>query len=163
MHKSGYFLIVGIIFSASIFLLQRFKLNQTDGFNPKPYEEPVIFYYEEHVTNWFPIFNLSTRCPNSCFFTKDTEYYNRSSAVIFFRTLRKPPPPKFEHQTWIFFTFESPNRTKIPKSSSQWGKHLDKFDWLMSYRPYSDIYIAIRINISEWCILFYIVYTEISV
>lgn len=102
-------------------------------------EPPVILYYEQHVTNWFPVFNLSGTCPDYCIFTNDLRLYRKSKVVIFFRTLRKSPPVKLKDQIWLYLTFESPLRTRTPQI--RWKDSIKHFDGIMSYRPNSEVLV----------------------
>ncbi|CAG2214580.1 FUT-1 [Mytilus edulis] len=99
---------------------------------------PTIFMYEKHHLDWFTAFNITDKCFTKCLFTSNSKFYNMSKVVIFFRTLRKPPPEKLAGQIWVYFTNESP-KYMFPPPNIAWEKSMSKFDWVMSYRPGSDI------------------------
>ncbi|XP_052078364.1 alpha-(1,3)-fucosyltransferase C-like [Mytilus californianus] len=101
---------------------------------------PTIFMYEKHPLDWFTAFNIKDKGCTTCLFTSDSKFYNMSKVVIFFRTLIKPPPEKLAGQIWVYFTNESPTYMVSPTNIA-WTKSMSKFDWVMSYRPGSDIIV----------------------
>lgn len=97
----------------------------------------IILSYILHPRGWFLPFGVDKDCPHRCMFTNDTSLYKSSKAVIFFRTLAKRPPQKMPDQKWIYFTNEPPNQ--VHSMRGIWKKASSKIDWLLSYRPSSDI------------------------
>jgi hypothetical protein len=107
--------------------------------NDKDGDVPIILFYEQHPLYWFSPFDLRGSCTDHCIFTNNTRLLNKSNAVILFRSLRKPPPRKLTNQKWIYFTNESPAHIGPILTNTAWKRVAAKFDWLMSYRPRSDI------------------------
>lgn len=134
---------VAIIGSVSFYLLLQQHLYRSlyKESSNKNAKHPVILYYEQHPEQFFTTFNLSGICPYYCIFTGNRSLYNNSKAVIFFRTLSTIPPKKGENQLWIYFTFEPPTQIWLPKKGNPWQKSLNMFDWIMSYRPNSEILV----------------------
>lgn len=125
-------IIISLIYIAYLRIQMNFRFRKSD----KP---PVILFYELHRERWFHPFNLSGVCPDYCVFTENKSFYNESQAVIFFRTLKVPPPIKIVNQKWIYLTFEPP--IKQHNTRKPWIEQLESFDWLMSYERNADLYV----------------------
>ncbi|XP_052077328.1 glycoprotein 3-alpha-L-fucosyltransferase A-like [Mytilus californianus] len=82
--------------------------------------------------------NFLRKCVfDNCKISFDRSLLRYSDAVIFFyKEITFKPPTKFPNQTWILTNFEAPNF----KSPERYIK-LFKFDWTMSYRQDSDVYV----------------------
>lgn len=87
--------------------------------------------------NYYKIDFLKKCVFHNCKISFDRSLLRYSDAVIFFyKEITFKPPYKFPNQTWILTNFEAPNF----KSPGKYIKYFE-FDWTMSYRQDSDVYV----------------------
>src|SRR6201996_3221739 len=138
------FLLLVMIISLVIY----FKLiSQSENIQISRFDQNInIVLWTKWFSNEWPTYK-PTECEyNNCVFTRNREEVQTSDAILFhWRDIdeRDVPNVKPFQQKWVLFNMESPINTYTSYSTHrQTNSHLFKsFDWIMSYRTDSDIYV----------------------